>query len=492
MKRSRTGILIGVIQKIFLSPALKTYLKLLTAPSIEIKEIIEQELSSNPLLEIEVSSQIETRQTISLNDWIDLSLISLSEGTEEEAISEEEEDVSEDELDKILKELTLNELFGEASESEEDFDPLENLKKSENLRECLYEQCQRININEEERDIAYIIIDNIDEKGFLSSSPEEISKREKVEIDLLNRVRERLMRELHPDGIGALNFEEFLTYQLESRFHSDSSLLEFIKKCSEILSSLDSYKKIREVGISIDELKENLKKLRRLRPFPLYGFHLEEIEYPNADLIVNKTEKGYVLTLNDESIPRLRVNRYYLNLLKQPDLDPETKAFLKSKKKSAEWFIKSLDIRNKTVYKVAEAIIEYQKEFLERGVDFIKPMKMKDVAEKIGVDESTVSRAIANKSISTEHGVLPLRFFFHSAIDSERGEKVSSVYIKNMIKGIIENENKDNPLSDSEILNLLRRQGIKIARRTVAKYREELGILPANMRKKMNVLGVKT
>ncbi len=494
MKRTRSSIIATVIQKIFLSPHLGTYLKLLTAPNIQIKELIEQELSTNPLLEAEERRPTEIHSGLELTDWITLSLVPFTEWNEdvEELSSEEEDRTTDEELDEILSELSVNELFGETSDAEDVFDPLENLKKSENLRDYLYDQCQKVNLDDEDREIAEIIIDNIDERGFLLTSLEEISKREGIELVKLEKIRKKLMREFEPDGVGALNFEEFLSYQLESKLSSDPSLQNFMNKCVEILKSSNAYKKIKEVGLNIEELKENLQKLGRLRPFPLYGFHLEDVEYPNADIIVNKTDKGYTLLLNDEGIPKLRVNRYYLKLLKQPNLDNETKKFLKEKRRNAELFIKSLDMRNKTIYKVAEAIIEHQKEFFEKGVDFIKPMKLKDVADKLGVDESTVSRAIANKSIATEFGVFPLRFFFHSAIDTESGERISSIYIKNRIKELIDSEDKQNPLSDNQILEILRKEGIKIARRTVAKYREELGVLSAPVRKRINLLGVKS
>lgn len=494
MRRTRSGILVSVIQKMFLSPHLGTYLRLLTAPTIEIKELIEQELSINPLLEIAEEQKQEVAPELEMEELISLSLGALAEDEEEmrEESLEEDEILKDDELDKILSELSVNELFGEAGDSEETFDPLENLKKDENLRDYLYDQCQKINLNDEDREIAEIIVDNLDERGFLIAPVEEIANREGIDLEKIERIRKKLMKEFDPDGVGAQNFEEFLSYQLESKLASDPSLHNFINKCAEILRSPDSFKKIKEVGINIEELKENLKKLRKIRPFPFYGFHLEDIEYPNADIIINKTDKGYTLLLNNEGVPRLRVNRYYLRLLKDPNLDKETKKFLKEKKRNAELFIKSLDMRNRTIYKVAEAIVESQREFLERGVDFIKPMKLKDVAEKIGVDESTVSRAIANKSIATEFGVFPLRFFFHSAIDTESGEKISSVYLKNRIREIIDSEDKNNPLSDSQIQEILRKEGVKIARRTVAKYREELGILSAPMRKKINLLGVKS
>ncbi len=494
MKRTRSGIIASVVQRIFLSPHLGAYLKLLAAPTIQIKELIEEELSTNPLLEADERKSIDLYSGMELTDLISLSLSALSDGEDyvEEDTSEEDEIVTDEELDKILSELSINELFGESSDSEETLDPLENLRKQENLRDHLYDQCQKINLSDEDREIADKIIENLDERGFLITPIEEIAKKEGFDLEKIERIRKRLMKELEPDGVGAINFEEFLSYQVETKLSWDPSLQNFINKCAEILLTHDSFKKVKEVGLSIEELKENLQKLKRLRPFPLYGFHLEDVEYPNADIIVNKTDKGYTLVLNDEGIPRLRVNRYYIRLLKKPDLDSETRKFLKEKKRNAELFIKSLDMRNKTIYKVAEVIVEHQKEFLEKGVDFIKPMRLKDVADKIGVDESTVSRAIANKSISTEFGVFPLRFFFHSAIDTESGDKISSVYLKNRIKELIESEDKNNPLSDTQILEILQKEGIKIARRTVAKYREELGILSAPMRKRINLLGVKS
>jgi len=201
-------------------------------------------------------------------------------------------------------------------------------------------------------------------------------------------------------------------------------------------------------------------------------------------VFVRKVDGEYKIFLNDDGMPRLRMSSRYLRLLQSGTLDAKASTYLRDKMKNAVWLMKSIDQRQRTIYKVAESIVRFQRGFLDHGIEALRPMVLRQVAEDIGMHESTVSRVVTNKYLSTPQGLYPMKFFFHSGVDSARGENVSSLVVKERIKKIIENEDSAKPLSDSAIMKVLQREGIRLARRTVAKYREELGLLSSDKRKR--------
>jgi RNA polymerase sigma-54 factor len=241
----------------------------------------------------------------------------------------------------------------------------------------------------------------------------------------------------------------------------------------------------KEMGISLEEVKPHIEVIKDLDPTPGRKYSQEKTFYVVPDIIVTKEGDELRINLNDEGMPRLRVNTFYKKLLTQASKEnPEAYRYLKDKMKKAFWFLRSLDQRDRTIFKVARYIVDKQKEFIEKGMDFIKPLTLIELAQEIGVHESTVGRVVANKFIMTPRGVFSLKYFFHKSLYGDYGEEISSLRVKERIKKLVENEDRKNPLSDIEIEDILARENFRIARRTVAKYRKQLKIPPSHLRKR--------
>jgi RNA polymerase sigma-54 factor len=237
------------------------------------------------------------------------------------------------------------------------------------------------------------------------------------------------------------------------------------------------------------EIRQRIDLIKSLDPAPGRKLSEERTSYVVPDIIVSKEGDEWTIVLNDEGLPRLRISAYYRQLLgKAAQGEPEAYRFLKDRLKKALWFMRSLDQRNQTIYKVARFIVDRQKEFFEKGIDFIKPLTLMEIAQDIGVHESTVGRVVANKFMMTPRGVLSLKYFFHKSLQGNFGEDVSSLKVKDKIRKLVEAESKDNPLSDIEIGEILAREDLRIARRTVAKYRNQLGIEPSHIRKRKSAM----
>jgi RNA polymerase sigma-54 factor len=244
----------------------------------------------------------------------------------------------------------------------------------------------------------------------------------------------------------------------------------------------------RELGLTLAELEPVIERIRALQTRPGRAFDNERPLYVEPDVYVIKVGDEYVIQLNDDGLPRLRVSRAYRRMLQQMRSEgrqSDAQQFITEKMRSAVWLIKSLDQRQRTIYKVASSIVRQQRDFLDHGLDYLRPMVLRDVAEDIGMHESTVSRVVSNKYIHTPRGLFPLKYFFHSGIDRDYGEDISSLTVKRKIKQFIENEDPRHPLSDSELMRILNREGIQIARRTVAKYRDELNLPSSSDRRKI-------
>lgn len=256
-----------------------------------------------------------------------------------------------------------------------------------------------------------------------------------------------------------------------------------------LLEKRDYEQLAKELNLSLSKLKNYLNIIKHLNPTPGTKFLQRSSDYITPDVFIEKDEKGFKVYLNNEGIPKLRINPFYRKLLLNKEkISPSLNKYLEEKLKSALWFLKSLDHRNSTLYKVVKYIVEKQKDFLEKGINWIKPLTLAEVAEAINVHESTVSRVVSNKYILTPQGLLPLKFFFQKGITDFSGEEIPSEKIKEKIHSLIENEDPNNPLSDTEIVNILIKHGIKLARRTVAKYRQQLKIPPSYIRKRTTLM----
>jgi RNA polymerase sigma-54 factor len=477
------------VQKLILAPALQQAIKLLPLTNLELIEIIDTELSENPVLESEEETIEKTP----------------GEGVREEEKDREEKGKEQEEKTEDLGAEGIRETQKEGEDSEfesyfqEYFDDrfrsfflekkevpsLENtLSRSASLWDHLNWQANLTFFDKKDKEIAQHIIGNINEDGYLIIPEEEIAKTCKTSVKKVNKVREKI-KGFDPVGVGSLTLKEALLAQIEYLQIKDEVACSIINDHLHLLEKSDYSHLAKVLGIPLSAVKCHLEIIKGLDPTPGMKYSQERTSYVVPDIIVTQEDDKLNIVLNNESLPRLRINSYYKKLLAQASKDnPDTYRFLKDKMRKALWFLRSLDQRNQTIYKVAKYIVEKQKEFIEKGIEHIKPLTLIELAREIGVHESTVGRVVANKYIMTPRGVFSLKYFFHKSLSGDFGEEISSLRIKERIKKLIDNEDKGNPLSDIEIEEILARENLKVARRTVAKYRKQLRLQPSHIRKR--------
>ncbi|MGC9141478.1 MAG: RNA polymerase factor sigma-54 [Caldimicrobium sp.] len=454
-----------LLPQLILTPQLKLLLKVLQLNTLELNEYLLQEVQSNPFLEVEFNDIMEKTSS-----------------------SEKEEIALTDEFDWSKEALFEETRFSFTYENpEEEGSILEKTaRKEETLSEHLLWQLGFIELTPKEREIADFIMGNLDEKGYLSVSLEELAKDLGVSIEEIEKVR-NLLKKLDPVGVASLDLKECLLTQLEFMGYSKESLpyilverhLEEIPEGIEYLSQ--------KYGYNPTELDEALYIIRNLEPYPARNFFNPQTIYIEPDLRFYKEDNEWKVEVVRDNFPKVYLNNLYYKISKNKRLlnNSKNKEFLKEKFKIAETLLKALDSRYSTLYKVGEVILQTQKDFLEKGSKHLKPLTLKDVAQKTGLHESTISRVISHKYVDTPLGIFPLKFFFTTGYSTDSGKSLSVIAIKDYIKEIIEKEDPKRPYSDSQIAKILKeRYGINIARRTVTKYREELNIPSIRERKK--------
>ena len=294
----------------------------------------------------------------------------------------------------------------------------------------------------------------------------------------------KMVQGFDPIGVAARDLQESLLLQLRHLGLENTPAEKIVTEHLRALQNHQIPEISRKLGLSIDDLKEHIEVIRHLDPKPGSRFNPSQSQYVTPDVYVEKIDDEYVVWLNEDGLPQMRISPTYRRLLdKGTEHGEETRAYVRDKFNAARWLIKSVQQRQNTIYKVARSIVNFQREFLDHGIEHLRPLVLRDVANDIGMHESTVSRVVTNKYMHTPQGVFEMKFFFHSGISSSYGENVSSVTIKQRIKKIIESEDQRKPLSDSKIVSILQREGLVLARRTIAKYREELKIPTSNQRK---------
>lgn len=471
---------IKLLQKLILTPQLQMAIKLLQMPQLELSQTISNELMENPLLE-------ET--TEDGGDEIENKEIEKPEDIEEAELS----------LEKLMMNA-VDDYFEERGMDGRDLGYFTTghvitpsfehfASKEPDLYDYLSWQLRFSSSPQEMKGIGEIVIGNIDDNGYLRATTQEIvktanSSEEQAESAI------RLIQTFDPPGVGARDLSECLLIQLK-RLNLSGGITSTPYDLAEkiIISNLKDLEKKRykqianQYGYSIDEVLNAVRLISSFEPKPGRNFAKSPPGYIVPEVFITKTEDDYLITLNDESMPSLRISSYYRKLLLQKNsLPKEERQYLEERLRSAVWLLKSLDHRNKTIYRVSESILKFQRQFFDNGSPYLKHMNLKDVAEDLGMHESTISRATSNKYLSCSHGIFSFRFFFSSGINSNTG-KVSSTAVKELIKKIISEESTTKPLSDQKIVELLRQQDIIVARRTVAKYREVLHIAPQMQRK---------
>ena len=443
-------------QKLSMTPELIQAIQILQYNNQELNEYIDKELLENPILESEYHKESDTEIDIdSLRDQ----LIQADENVE--AYKQWESHSTSDEY------------------SYENF-----VAFNYTLTEFLIEHLHFSSLKGQDAEIGRYIIENIDDNGYLSMSLEEICSVLDVDLDSCERVLD-LIHTFEPSGVGARDLNECLIIQLASLGELTDEI-EFI--ISNRLKDLADNKYVlisKEVGISLTEVQGIADLIKTLEPKPGRGFDSDNsIKYIIPDIYVEETNGEYVVSANDGSTPSLHISSYYNSLTEEAKSDKELSNYLNNRFNSAMWLMKSIEQRKKTIYNVASAIVQFQNDFFAKGERFLKPLTLKQIAETVGVHESTVSRAINGKYMQCPRGVFELKYFFTGGILNEDGSGVSSNSIKSMIKEFVDAEDDKKPLSDSKISEMLHEKGIDISRRTVAKYRDDIGILPSSKRRR--------
>lgn len=465
-----------LVQKLILTPSLQQAIKLLPMSTLELVDLLNQEMVENPMLEEVPTEELQP---------VEADAGAAADKPEEEQPAREKTDTWDDSDYEYFFGDYLDDGYRPRTQQEvKELPPIENtLSTSTSLADHLMWQLSLQTDEDVVREIGGAVIGNLDEDGYLVASVDEIAAMGAWSVGDVERTL-RLVQGFDPIGVAARDLQECLWLQLRRLGLEGTPTEKIVTEHLRLLQNHQVPELARRLGLTIDDLKEHIEIIRHLDPKPGSRYNRPQSHYVIPDVYVLKVEDQYVAVLNEEGLPQLRISPVYRRLLdKGADNSDETRAYVKDKFRSALWLIKSVEQRQKTIHKVATSIINFQKDFLDHGIEHLRPLVLRDVANDIGMHESTVSRVVTNKYMHTPQGVFEMKFFFHSGISSSYGESVSSVTIKQRIRKIIENEDARKPLSDSKIVSILQREGLVLARRTIAKYREELKIPTSNQRK---------
>ena len=464
-------------QKLILTPSLQQAIKLLPMSTLELVDLLTQEVVENPLLE-EVTA--EEQQQADASAQVDKA------DPDPEPTSDRQDTWDDADYEYFFGDYLDDGYRPRAPREVKELPPIENtLSTTSSLADHLAWQLSLRTSDDLLREIGAAIIGNLNEDGYLVASLDEIAAMGDWPAGEVERVL-RIVQTFDPVGVAARDPQECLLLQIR-HLGLEGTPCETIVREVDYLKLLQRHQGpelARRLGMSIAELKRNLEILQHLDPKPGNRLNPVASQYVIPDVSIVKVEDQYVAVLNEDGMPQLRISPVYRRMLdKGSNNSEETRAYVKEKFRSALWLIKSVDQRQKTIHKVATSIIHFQREFLELGIEHLRPLVLRDVANDIGMHESTVSRVVNNKYMHTPQGVFEMKYFFHSGIHSSYGENVSSVTIKQRIRKIIDREDARKPLSDSRIARLLQEDGLVLARRTIAKYREELRIPTSSQRR---------
>ncbi len=485
-----------------LAPQLQQSLALLQAPTLELKALVEQELQQNPLLE-EMQAE-EQEQADRPNSEMDTQLITKAEAADpaeppaDVTFDPATEKPTTDPVDDFQAEFErLTQLdqewrdhFAETNipmrstpEDEEKRQFMfDSLATGTSLQEHLLEQVRLSEVSDEQRPVAEMIIGNIDDYGYLKATAEEMALTTNIAPEKILDVL-KIIQSFYPAGVGARDLRECLMIQLERQGKTKTLEYRIVRDFMDALGK----RRIPEIGRGTEEdvvdVQEAIARIGLLEPRPGRAYLPDNDQYVLPEVFVVKQGEEFLVSTNNEQIPHLRISNTYKDLMAQADSSAEVREYIREKIRAGKFLIKSLHQRQQTILNIGKEIVHRQREFMEKGVAFLKPLTMVQVAEVVGVHETTVSRAVSGKYMQTPQGVFEMKYFFTSGIQTASGEGMSNTSVKDMIADIFKAEDPGKPLSDQEVVMMLSAKGIVIARRTVAKYRSELNILPSNLRK---------
>ncbi len=492
----KIGLHLRQRQQLVMTPKLQQALKLLQMPAIELQQMLKQEIMENPLLEEveeyeEIVEETEQQADASGEDG-DGPQTETPAATSDEQPSEEPLEAKTEGGEAGDERVDWDEYFNdgfdigragaEEEHKEEFFEKVPVAKRS--FTDQLMGQLRIATDDKKLLAIGDYLIGSLDESGYLTCDLEEVANTIGVGVDDVDRVLE-MIQGFDPPGVGARNLQECLLLQLKFRGESDSMAAAIIRDHFDEFKQKKYVDIARKLRITVQDVQDQCKLISTLDPKPGLEVVADDPKYVIPDLIVDSIDGKYVVYLNDRNIPRLRVSQHYHDELMREvrDGDSEAREFINARLKSAKWLIQTIEQRRRTMVKVMECIVRKQREFFDKGTVFLKPLTLQQVASEINMHESTVSRVTTNKYVQTPRGVFELKFFFSSSLGTQDGGEVSAKSAKDKIRRIIEAETDRTPLSDQKIADMLKKEGLNIARRTVAKYREQLNILPARMRK---------
>ncbi len=494
----KPSLVLKMGQQLTMTPQLQQAIRLLQLSTLDLQQEIQEALESNPMLERqEEGEDFDNSDPLAEGDSLTLTSpqeIASTSGDQHEAQLEEgewhERIPSELPVDTAWEDVYQTSASSLPSNDDDEWDFTSRTSSGESLHSHLLWQLNLAPMSDKDRLIAVTLIDCMNPQGYLEETLEEVLEafdpELDVELDEIEAVLHRI-QQFEPAGIGARDLRECLLLQLR-QLPAQTAWLEEAKRLVEehldLLGSRDYAALGRRLRLKEDELRQVIELIQRLNPRPGAQIESSEPEYIVPDIIVRKDNERWLVELNQEAMPRLRVNPQYAGFVRRADSSADN-TFMRNQLQEARWFIKSLQSRNETLMKVATQIVEHQRGFLDYGDEAMKPLVLHDIAEAVGMHESTISRVTTQKYMHTPRGIYELKYFFSSHVSTAAGGECSSTAIRAIIKKLVAAENSKKPLSDSKIAGLLEAQGIQVARRTVAKYRESLGIAPSSERKRL-------
>lgn len=482
-------------QQLVMTPQLQQAIKLLQLNRMELAEVVNQEMMENPILE-ELTETPEGENATPAEDTASTGDPESEQARDEESFlkptpKEEQLVNGKDDFnwDSYIEEFNSSSSSAPSMrEVNEELPSFENvLTKTTTLEDHLHWQISMISLTDAERKLGELIIGNLSDDGYFNANLEDIAKEVGMELEDAEEVL-KIVQNFDPLGVGSRNLQECLAIQAKFMNPRQPLVEQIIAGHLPDLERKNYQAIAKTLGVSLEKVIEATKLILEFEPKPGRSFHTSDTQYISPDIYVYKVADEFVIVLNEDGMPKLRISPYYKNILAsaQKEQNKVTKEYVQDKLRSAVWLIRSIHNRQKTIYKVTEAIVRRQRDFFEKGVQYLKPMILKDVANDIGMHESTISRVTTNKFVHTPVGIFELKYFFNSSINSADGsDALASEAVKEKIRQMISKEDQKNPLSDQKIVELLRSENIEIARRTVAKYRDMLGILSSGKRKKI-------
>jgi RNA polymerase sigma-54 factor len=453
-----------------LSPQLQQSLLILQTPLLELRNLVRQEMETNPVLEelpyqsaVDGPTEAESAADNNFKDEFE-KLASLDE-----------------EWRDYMAQSVSYSRSQEAQDKRQFF--FDSIPVQETLQQNLIGQLNQTALSADDRKAAEMIIGNIDDNGFLQSTPEQMALNSGIPKENFEKLL-ALVQSFHPAGVGARDLRECLLIQLQRQENENTLEYRIVSEHMEDLGKRRFHEIARRMNIGVDEVQKAADKIGRLNPRPGQIFAAAPQNYVLPDVTVEKVDGDYQIILNDEQIPHLRISNIYKDIIAQGNNGSDVKDYIRDKIRSGKFLIRSIHQRQQTISNIAQQIVARQREFLEHGPSHLKPMTMGEIADAIGVHETTVSRAVSGKYMATPQGIFEMKYFFTSGYQTATGESLSNTSVKEAILDLVKHEDGNAPLSDQQIVEILNERGIPIARRTVAKYRDELNILPSTMRRK--------